>query len=120
MFQMIKDMKDRSMLEWYTMPKIKEWSDQGVDLSVWQKWKPSDIENLMGSTLLGDVNSVQDFINHLDQNFYRDCQYMLLVLGRAEETLEQSFSIPPLLKTMQQAQRVVEDDACSADMLTFP
>ena len=73
----------------------------------------------MDNVKLEDFDQVQEFIEYLQTNVYRDAQYMTLVLGQVDEILEQRLRIPALMKAMQLAERIIKDKDCTPEKLEF-
>ena len=108
-YKMLLDLQDKELLLRWQKLQVKTQLDQGLEFTLWRKWKPGDVGKLMDDVKLEDFDQVQEFIEYLLNNVYGDAQYMTLVLGRVDEILQQRLGIPAPIKAMQLAERIVED-----------
>ena len=118
-FRMLEEMQDKELLLRWQKLQVKTQLEQGLEFTLWRKWKPGDVDKLMDDFKLVDFDQVQDFIEFLQTNVYGDAQYMPLVLGRIDEILEQRLGIPAPIKAMQLAERIIDDDDCTPEELEF-
>ena len=118
-YKMIEDLQDKELLLHWQKLQVKTQLEQGLEFTLWRKWKPGDVGKLMDDVKLEDFDQVQEFIEYLQTNVYSDAQYMTLVLGRVDEILEQKLGIPASMKAMQLSERIVEDEDCTSEELEF-
>ena len=88
-YKMLVDLQDKELLLRWQKLQVKTQLDQGLEFTLWRKWKPGDVDKLMDDIRLEDFDQVQEFIEHLLNNVYGDAQYMPLVLGLVDEIMEQ-------------------------------
>ena len=64
-YKTLVDLQDKELLLCWQKQQVKTQLEQGLEFTLWQKWKPSDISKLMGNARLEDFDQVQEFIEHL-------------------------------------------------------
>ena len=87
-YKVIEDLQNKELLLRWQKLQVKTQFEQGLEFTLWRKWKPGDIDKLMDDVKLEDFDQVQEFIEFLQTNIYSDAQYMTLVLGQVDEILE--------------------------------
>ena len=86
--KMLPDRDDKEMLLHWLRLGVKMLMEHGLKYFLWRKWKLGDVDLVMGDVKLEDFDQMQEFIDHLCENVFGDGQYMVLVLGRIDESLE--------------------------------